>query len=130
MPSDDTTKPAPARRRSKRPEDDKTARIDIRVTQAEKQQIAEQAQQLGLSTSEFILLSCTDAPERLTDVLRKARPIERVDPRLVTGLARIRLQLSQMTERLGREDVPAPATYRAVLTTLLHLQKQLKELSW
>jgi len=116
------------RKRSKRSQDEKTARIDIRVTQPEKDALAQAAAKLGLSLSEYMLLSCSSDPENLHDILRKARPVDRADPNLITALTRANLLLADLRDQLIEKGGATPITQQAILTTLLVIHRQLDEI--
>lgn len=119
-----------SRKRSKRTTDEKSARIDIRVTPTEKDTLAQAAGKLGLSLSEYVLLSCSPDPESIQNILRKARPVDRADPQLVTALARSNLLLSELRDQLKDNGAKAPITQQAILTTLLAIHRQLNEVQW
>lgn len=114
------------RKRSKRGQDEKTARIDIRVTPEEKEDLSQSARKLGLSLSEYVLLTCSSDPEQLQNILRKARPVERADPQLITVLARANLLLGELRDLLKDRNADTPITYSAVLSTLLTVHRQLE----
>lgn len=116
----------PSRNRSKSSKDEKTARIDIRITPSEKDALTQAAGKLGLSLSEYMLLSSSPNPETLQNILRKARPVDRADPQLVTALARANLLLAELRDQLNEGDTEG-LTQHAILTTLLAIHRQLNQ---
>ena len=109
-------------------EPDKSARIDVRVTTAEKAAISESAETLGLSVSEFLLLSSSQQPENLEDILRKARPVDRADPMLVMALARANILLCELRDDLAKSSTEKSISHAAILTTLLAVHRMLAQL--
>jgi len=116
------------RKRSKRAQQDKSTRIDVRVTPEEKAAISESARSLGLSVSEFLLLSSSHQPENLDDILRKARPVDRADPTLVMALARTNILLSELRNDLADSSPEKSVSQTAILTTLLSIHRMLVRL--
>ena len=103
--------------------------MDIRLTPAQKDSLAQAASRLGLSLSEeYVLLSCSPDPETLDNILRKARPVDRADPQLITALTRGNLLLAELRDLMRNTDADAPVTHKAILATLLSLHRQLEGL--
>lgn len=95
----------------------------MRVTPEEKAAIADSAKSLGLSVSEFLLLCSSQHPEKLDDIVRKARPVERADPALVMALARANILLSELRDELAKPSLEEPISQSAILTTLLSIHR-------
>ena len=100
----------------------------MRVTPGEKAAIAASAKSLGLSISEFLLLSSSQHPENLDDILRKARPMDRADPTLVLALARANILLSELRDDIAKSNLERSVSQTAILTTLLSIHRMLEKL--